>query len=162
MSALRVGSLLLFSTFAALTSAVSGCGAGAPKGTDPKGTDPTGTGPTDANPTGPAPKGANIWWVSKAGDDANSGRSLDAAFATFHKALTSMGGGDTLYIDDGVYTDTIGAFGGDNFSPWSTDQGKDGLSSSQRTKILGYHPHAVIVDGGGTVDLDSFKFLQEE
>ena len=98
---------------------------------------------------GQPPTGADIWWVSRQGKDSYDGRSIATAFATFHKALTSMVAGDTLYIDDGVYSDTIGASNG-SFSPWSTDEGKNGQSSSKRTRILGYRPHAVTVDGGGS------------
>jgi hypothetical protein len=94
------------------------------------------------------PSGSNIWWVSKSGKDSNNGHSIATAFATFHKALRAMAAGDTLYIDDGVYTDTIGAYDG-NFSDWDSEQGRNGLSPTQRTKILGYRRHAVTVDGGG-------------
>src|SRR6187200_3609800 len=55
------------------------------------------------------PMGGDVWWVSKNGSDANSGRAIDDAFATFRKALNTMAGGDTLYIDDGVYNESIGA-----------------------------------------------------
>jgi hypothetical protein len=96
------------------------------------------------------PTGPHVWWVSKTGKDSNDGHSIDKAFATFHTALRAMAGGDTLYIDDGVYNDSIGATGG-NYSPWGTVQGKDGLSATQRTRIIGYRRHAVTVDGGGTL-----------
>lgn len=96
------------------------------------------------------PMGGDVWWVSKTGSDANSGRAIDDAFATFRKALNTMAGGDTLYIDDGVYNESIGASAGENFTVWSDGEGKDGLSATQRTRILGFRPHAVVVDGGGT------------
>lgn len=112
------------------------------------------------------PKGSNIWWVSKTGSDTNSGRTPTTAFATFHKALTSMAGGDTLYIDDGTYAESIGGHGG-QYSVWDTSpcgstttttppclvstngsrgEGPNGLDAAHRTKILGYRRHKVFVN----------------
>ena len=128
------------------------------------------------------PKGASVWWVSKGGSDSNDGRTRSTAFATFHQALTSMAGGDTLYIDDGIYRQSIGGSGG-AYSIWDTtpcqggstgappcmvstsggrNEGVNGISSSQRTRILGYRRHMVLVDstiaaGGNGVGLEIFK-----
>jgi hypothetical protein len=128
------------------------------------------------------PKSSGIWWVSTTGSDSNDGRSISTAFSTFHKALTSMSGGDTLYIDDGTYAQSIGGFGG-NYSPWDTspcgssttttppclvttngarNEGPNGLSSSQRTRILGYRRHMVTVNPstlstGKRIGLQIFK-----
>jgi hypothetical protein len=93
-------------------------------------------------------KGGGIWWISKTGSDSNDGKSATTAFATFHKALRTMTSGDTLYVDDGVYTDSIGAFAGP-YSNWGEEEGKNGTSAAKRTRILANHKHAVVVDGGG-------------
>ncbi|RTL57977.1 MAG: hypothetical protein EKK46_01365 [Rhodocyclaceae bacterium] len=128
------------------------------------------------------PKGSTIWWVATTGSDSNNGRTPATAYATFHKALTSMSGGDTLYIDDGTYHESIGGFGG-AYSRWDTsvcggsttstppcvvtingsrNEGPNGISSGQRTKILGYRTHAVKIDAstapnGSRIGLEIFK-----
>ena len=94
------------------------------------------------------PKGAGIWWVSKSGKDGNAGNSIRAAFATLQKGLNAMAAGDTLYIDDGVYSGSIGASAGP-YTTWSDGEGKNGVSATKRTTILGYRRHAVTIDGGG-------------
>jgi hypothetical protein len=125
--------------------ALAGCGGEAAHTAKPDG----GGIDTSIEPDGPPPVGAEIWWISKTGSDSNSGKSIDSAFATFRKALRTMAAGDTLYVDDGVYTDSIGAFEGP-YSDWTdVEEAKNGLSASRRTRILGYRKHAVVIDGGG-------------
>ncbi len=87
--------------------------------------------------------GPGIWWISTAGSDSNDGRTRATAFRTFHRAFQSMGGGDTLYVDDGTYFDSVGGFGG----KWTTDIPSG--SSGKPTRIRGFNPHAVVVDGQG-------------
>ncbi len=117
------------------------------------------------------PTGSTTWWVATGGADGNTGHTPTTAFATFHKALTTMAGGDTLYIDDGTYSQD-GGIGGYNgtYSSWDTSgcsgalaghppclssysgspvEGKSGADSAHRTRILGFRRHAVVVDGTG-------------
>jgi hypothetical protein len=127
------------------------------------------------------PRGANVWWVAKTGLDTNNGRTAATAFQTFRKALTTMAAGDKLYIDDGTYSESIGGFGG-AYSVWDTSactagaalppckvtasgsrgEGPSGTDSAHRTTILGYRPHAVVVDtriaaSGKRIGLEIFK-----
>lgn len=54
-------------------------------------------------------KGALIvgtYYVSKAGNDFNSGRSASNSFLTIQKAANVVNPGDTVIVDDGVYTAT--------------------------------------------------------
>ena len=99
---------------------------------------------TSSDLAGP-PMGAGIWWIGKSGSDSNSGRSLTQAFATFHKALTAMSSGDTLYVDDGVYNDSIGAHFG-SYSSCAAEGIANG-SAGRPTRVLAWHPHAAIIDG---------------
>lgn len=47
---------------------------------------------------------AEDWYVTGAGDDHNSGKTLDAAFRTLGKAAALVQAGDTVHIGEGVYT----------------------------------------------------------
>ncbi len=118
------------------------------------------------------PTGSNVWWVAASGaSDSNAGHTPAAAFATIHKGLTTMAAGDTLYLDDGTYSQDggIGGYGG-TYSSWDTsgcltglaghppclsshldvpNEGKSGVDSAHRTKVLGFRRHAVTVDGTG-------------
>ncbi len=117
------------------------------------------------------PTNSNTWWVATGGNDSNSGHTPTTAFATFHKALTTMAAGDALYIDDGTYSQDggIGGYGG-TYSSWDTsgcltglsghppclsthsdvpNEGKSGVDSAHRTRVLGFRRHAVVVDGTG-------------
>ncbi len=115
------------------------------------------------------PVAAGVWWVAATGNDSNDGLTPATGFATFRKALTTMAGGDTLYVDDGTYNDTIGAFGG----AYSSGEIPDGPSVGHPTKILGYRPHAVTVDGqfariplqifhGNNIEVGNIVFLHSK
>jgi len=43
------------------------------------------------------------WYVSKSGNDSNTGKSESAAFLTIQKAVDSSATGDLVIVDDGVY-----------------------------------------------------------
>lgn len=112
------------------------------------------------------PTGSSVWWVATTGKDSSSGRTPQTAFATFHKALTTMAPGDTLYIDDGTYHQSIGGYEGP-YTPWDTSicaklsgvppclanrlterqEGPNGTDAAHRTRILGFRRHKAIIDG---------------
>ncbi|MDD4061768.1 MAG: PKD domain-containing protein [Kiritimatiellae bacterium] len=67
--------------------------------------------PADGPRTLTAAFGANVY-VSKntTANDANSGESLDLAKATIQAAVTAAAAGDTVLVDDGVYTASSGDY----------------------------------------------------
>ena len=53
------------------------------------------------------PAAPTSWYVSKSGNNSNSGLSTNAAFLTIQKAATVMNAGDTCYILSGIYRETV-------------------------------------------------------
>lgn len=67
-----------------------------------------GSGPDGTDP-GPYPWVGNIRYVSPEGDDQSGGLSLANAWRTIGFALSRLQPGDTLYIEPGVYEETLQA-----------------------------------------------------
>ncbi|MEZ4270175.1 MAG: hypothetical protein R3C68_01670 [Myxococcota bacterium] len=87
--------------------------------------------PIDVYPE--VPQGA--FFVSPVGDDARDGLSPQTAWATFAHAWTLIGAGDTLVLEDGVYTEPL-------------DVPISGLRTLPVT-IMAHHSGGAIIDGTG-------------
>ncbi len=83
-------------------------GASGPTGPTGPGGGPTGpTGPTGATGAGsPFAAGDKIMYVSKSGNDANSGLQPNSAKLTINAALTAIGRGK-IYIGAGIFSETV-------------------------------------------------------
>ncbi len=57
----------------------------------------------DGGDRGPLPYQADVYFVSAAGDDANDGLSVGAAWRTLQHAVARLRPGDTLYLEPGEY-----------------------------------------------------------
>lgn len=81
---------------------------------------------------------ATTYYVSPTGSDSSSG-SQTAPWLTIGHAISAMSGGDTIMLNDGVYTERNGI-----------SASKDGTAASP-TRILAVHPLMVTNIGGFTI-----------
>lgn len=72
---------------------------------------------SDGSDRGPYPYGANIFYVSPAGDDGAGGSSMRKPWRTLARALKGLCPGDTLYLAEGQYAAVPWNKAGDGKSP---------------------------------------------
>jgi fibronectin type 3 domain-containing protein len=82
---------------------------------------------------------ATTYYVAKTGDNSNSGTSLAAPFLTIQKAATNMVAGDSCYIRQGTYRETV--------TPANSG------TSSARITFAPYAGEKVVVSGADVLNL---------
>lgn len=82
---------------------------------------------------------AATYYISPSGNDISGDGSTGNRWLTFSKAFTSMSGGDTLVVGDGVYTGVINMWSQTNLPPAG--------SSTSWTTVRGENKSKAIIDG---------------
>lgn len=82
---------------------------------------------------------ATSYYVSNAGDDANSGTDVGSPFATIQQAVDSVAAGDVIYLRGGEYHEQVDL------------SGVAGTSNNPIT-ITNYDDEVVVMDGTEEID----------
>lgn len=110
--------------------------------------DSAGNSTTSASISVTVSNGAEIFFVTKSGNDSNTcvqAKTQGTAKLTIAAGLACMGGGDTLRIGDGTYTETI------SLSAGSLSGTSGARTSIQALTINGTTPGVILAPASGTV-----------
>lgn len=104
---------------------------------------------------------SNTYYVSPNGSDTNSG-AIDNPFATFNHAFSTMQGGDTLIVIDGVYTQPLGEWrwsGGAKVPTSAPPSGTAANYTTVKAQNIRGTVNSIDIIGSSYIKLEGFKSL---